>query len=348
MDVPFDIPDLDGGDGVDGVFVKGEKKFMISDDLQVKPVSMSASLALLNKLGVDNEDVLEKRTVEFGRPEILSLLKRLLVSMTPLTDVFLEESNIVADAEKSVLTETSHARENPQMATTESKRIGVKLFLSKDSDKVVYAEAAEDFVDLLFSFLTFPLGSIVKILEKRSSIGCIDNLYHSVEILSSEDGYIKSINHKCMLLEPKLAPYFGCSNQLLRVDEKLSEITKACSCLASPCFHGAKRPSTCEMNPKLKKPEYFGGGFARSMVAFMVTDEMLVAPFSPISGISIINKLMVPISSLKEAKAVIGEAEATDLLRACLVSRTILTDIFSPAHLVTLLEKKWCGQFLGN
>ncbi|CAO2189085.1 unnamed protein product [Urochloa humidicola] len=47
------------------------------------------------------------------------------------------------------------------MATNEGPTIEVKLFVDKAKKKVLFAESDNDFVDVLFSFLTMPLGTIV-------------------------------------------------------------------------------------------------------------------------------------------------------------------------------------------
>ncbi|XP_010920714.1 uncharacterized protein [Elaeis guineensis] len=339
MEVPFPANNSDSADGSDGVFVRGATSFIVSDDLSVKPVSMGASLALFQKLGIEDGSVLEKRNVELGAEEVLRLLKRSLVSKRPLTDVFLQEPDMIDDAEKSlksmmaVITQT---RVKYRSTATDSKRINVKLFLSKEIGKVVYAEAREDLVDQLFSFLTFPLGSILRLLDKHSSLGCIDNLYESVELLSNNYNYMKSKECYDMLLAPKLPPYFGCDNQLLDIGEMCSQTIKV--------GHQSWTKCRCEMNPKLQTSgTATGGGFAKGLTTFMVTDEMEVTPLSPISAVHVINKLMVPINSLEEAHASLGEAEALNLLRACLISRTALSDVFSPS-LLMLLDERWCGQ----
>nr|XP_010920704.1 uncharacterized protein LOC105044482 [Elaeis guineensis] len=341
MEVPFLANNLDRAEGSDGVFVRGPTSFLVSDDLSVRPVSTDASLALFQKLGIEDGSVLQERNVELGAQEVLNLLKRSLVSKRPLTDIFLQEPDMIDDADKSlksmmaVITQT---RVKYRSTATDSKRINVKLFLSKESDKVVYAEAREDLVDQLFSFLTFPLGSILKLLDKHSSLGCIDNLYESVELLSNSYNYMKSKECYDMLLAPKLPPYFGCDNQLLDIGEMCSQTIK----VGHQSLDGIKTRYSYEMNPKLQTSgTETGGGFAKGMMTFMVTDEMEVTPLSPISAVHVINKLMVPINGLEEAHASLGEAEALHLLRACLISRTVLSDVFSPS-LLTLLHERWC------
>ena len=50
-------------------------------------------------------------------------------------------------------------------------------------------------------------------------MGCLDNLYKSVQGLYFKD-CMKSEERKAMLLDPKLPPYFGTKNQLLQIEEQ--------------------------------------------------------------------------------------------------------------------------------
>uniref|UniRef100_A0A0E0KUL7 Uncharacterized protein n=1 Tax=Oryza punctata TaxID=4537 RepID=A0A0E0KUL7_ORYPU len=64
--------------------------------------------------------------------------------------------------------------------------VAVKLYIDKEKKKVMLAESDKDFVDVLFSFLTLPLGTVVRLLGKQSQVGCFDLLYKSVENLSED------------------------------------------------------------------------------------------------------------------------------------------------------------------
>ncbi|XP_028555287.1 uncharacterized protein LOC110102472, partial [Dendrobium catenatum] len=47
----------------------------------------------------------------------------------------------------------------------------------KEQKRVVFVEAGSDFIDVLFSFLTLPLGSIIRLLGKQTDLGSLDSLY---------------------------------------------------------------------------------------------------------------------------------------------------------------------------
>ena len=82
-------------------------------------------------------------------------------------------------------------------------QLSLKLLIDTKSYKVLFAEAGKDVVDFLFSLLSMPVGSIIKLLTKEKMAGCIANLYQSVENL--DDTYILSKQNKTLLLNPTTA-----------------------------------------------------------------------------------------------------------------------------------------------
>lgn len=198
----------------------------------------------------------------------------------------------------------------------ETKEMRAKLILSKTRNKVVYMECDEDVVDILFSFLALPLGSIIKLLDKNSSIGHADKLYRSAVDLSLHGN--DCIRFKNLIISPKLAPFFGVKKQLLKIEEEVSVggYVMGCyacdSCSRFPCIHGTKEAALTELNPKSSKnTTESGGGYAKGLVKFMVTDDLNVAPLSSSSVIRIIHERQVRISDLVEKEVSIGEAQVT-------------------------------------
>ncbi|KAF6153548.1 hypothetical protein GIB67_027415 [Kingdonia uniflora] len=95
----------------------------------------------------------------------------------------------------------------------------VRLALKrKSNNKILFAEAGEDFVDFLFSIFAFPFGSVIKFLERTPNLGCISTLYKSVE--SSEfDRFITLSCRKETLLSPIIVLRLGSKNQILGIGE---------------------------------------------------------------------------------------------------------------------------------
>ncbi|XP_020693537.1 uncharacterized protein LOC110107592 isoform X4 [Dendrobium catenatum] len=75
------------GEGVGG-FVKGVITYMITDDLEVTPMSAISSITLINRFIMKKDVQLEEKVVAVGIEEGLALLKASLDSPTALTDVF--------------------------------------------------------------------------------------------------------------------------------------------------------------------------------------------------------------------------------------------------------------------
>ena len=89
----------------------------------------------------------------------------------------------------------------PKLVAMENNNISLKAVVDKTNNRVVFVVSDEKFVDILFSFLTMPLGTIVRLTCNRSlttSIDCMNNLYNSVEILDKR--YLRTEACQTMLL----------------------------------------------------------------------------------------------------------------------------------------------------
>jgi hypothetical protein len=141
---------------------------------------------------------------------MLNLLKYTLTSHEPLTNTFLASTFKNKDNPPN---QSASAVRVP--STSSSSKINFKVVQSKSQKKMIIAEANGDFVNFIFSILTMPLGSIVKLLDGNSFAGCVGNLYKSVENLDSS----LCTDSRSMLLNAGIAPQFGCPNQPLNIPE---------------------------------------------------------------------------------------------------------------------------------
>ncbi|RWR96800.1 hypothetical protein CKAN_02620200 [Cinnamomum micranthum f. kanehirae] len=333
----------------DGVFVKRNMRFIIGDDLQVFPVTSKAVFTLLYDLGISDASVLEERNVNVGPTEVLHLLNRLLLSKTPLKDVFLRDQDMIDCSNHDFIVDALHGKDldQPQKVKgnggSNSKKISVKLSVNKSNNKVVYAEGGEEFADLLFSFLAFPLGFLTKFFGGDSGIRCLDNLYRSVLVLKD---FLKSKECKGLLTDPNLATFFSCNNQPLQVKEQNSwqpAIVCCYKCIlisgrititdfgTGYCDHGYQKEKLCIINPKYPNAvKELGGTHFAGPALFMVTDELHVMQLSPMSALSLLTKLNISMSDIEEHVVSVGEKEAASLLVASLISKTVLTDALYP------------------
>eukprot|EP00268_Persea_americana_P066050 TRINITY_DN8915_c0_g1_i8.p1 TRINITY_DN8915_c0_g1~~TRINITY_DN8915_c0_g1_i8.p1 ORF type:complete len:197 (-),score=30.78 TRINITY_DN8915_c0_g1_i8:164-754(-) len=181
---------------------------------------------------------------------------------------------------------------------------------------------------------------MVKCLGGCTSMGCLDNLYKSVEELGNKS-CMKSEECKALLLNPKLAPYFGSMDQLIRINELPGQLTifNCARCLSNgfgitdgdsgTCSHGNNIVQVEIINPKFRDVvAKLGGTFMDGPTTFMVTDELIVKPLSTISGISLFKQFNIPINDLEEQVVSVREEEALSMLKASLISNTVLSDVF--------------------
>ncbi|XP_062085098.1 uncharacterized protein LOC133791193 [Humulus lupulus] len=101
--------------------------------------------------------------------------------------------------------------------------IGLKVLVDKEKKRVIFAECDHDFVDVLFSFLTMPIGAILRLGYIKSSIvgiGCMNNLYKSVENVKD---YFQG-GCKDMLLSPRNGVEAHYTNLKMNINNKDARI----------------------------------------------------------------------------------------------------------------------------
>ncbi|XP_068339144.1 uncharacterized protein [Pyrus communis] len=206
---------------------------------------------------------------------------------------------------------------------TEEDNISIKLIISKSKNIVCYAEAGEDFVNLLFSFLTLPLGFVAKQIQDGSLKGCIDQLHRSVQNLDAQ--YLKSNHHKEMLVNPKLAPGF-CYNSPLGIEEATyyylnSRLTTDSSLISSDTPSESFKIEPIDNNSSAR-------GFLKGPASFTVADNLVIRPISAIFQLSILDKLNVPLTDIEKRVELMGKKEALSLLVASFASDSALINAF--------------------
>lgn len=148
------------------------------------------------------------------------------------------------------------------MATTQEK-VSLNLVVNKDTNKVLFAEAKKDFVDILCSFLTLPLGTIIRLVENESNmgpvtIGSLNSFYHSVEALDGGFRWRQGYN-KQMLLRPRNTAEDFCKTLKVNIDD------------TPPRERFVYRGSF---------PECSQNGFVNDVATFVITDDLILMPKS--------------------------------------------------------------------
>ncbi|VAI41190.1 unnamed protein product [Triticum turgidum subsp. durum] len=217
--------------------------------------------------------------------------------------------------------------------------------------RVVFAEAGKDAVDFLFSLLTLPTGTAVRLLgkESMSMVGSVGNLYASVERL--EGSYLRPGFAKDALLCPAAQ-----ASPLLRLPAPPAPAPRSFfTCGAINHFNyqgcrgyvsdarGARCPSCGnEMAtetqyvppPAPALPEQSAAtaktGYVQGAVTYTVTDDLAVTPMSAISSIARLGALAAVggLAALQEKTVELGYREGLEILKASLRSKTVLTDVF--------------------
>ncbi|KAK8965353.1 hypothetical protein KSP40_PGU022031 [Platanthera guangdongensis] len=319
-----------------GIFVDDKDNFMITDDLRVMPTSLLNGLSLFKEMKIKEASTLEERVLDFGTKEALNLLEKSLVSKNALTLICFPDASVQENVGFSLpIKEETIVKEG-------ENEINLKLLLNKENNNILYAEVGEDFINLLFSFLTFPLGSVFRLFFDSISLGgCIKNLYSSAESMGVE--CFKSEICRNMLLNPMLSTFYGCNRyhipQLEEITSNKLTVSKGClkcyfdneykSIESAPCKHGIEQTELIEWNPKSAKiMSDADEAFVVGSKKYMISDNLHVSPLSIISAVG--SGMNLSISKMVGKEVTIDNYKARLLLGAMLISKTVLTDVFSP------------------
>ncbi|GAU50827.1 hypothetical protein TSUD_177660 [Trifolium subterraneum] len=220
---------------------------------------------------------------------------------TPLSDFMFKTEQFVGNLYPRNKLECWIGKENEQ-----SDEMVVKVVRRKSNEQILFVEAEEDFADFIFSFLTFPLGGVFRMLQGFPFLCSMHNLYNSVTEFSSSKG-LMSQELKDLLTNPPVSRQLELRNQILPIlNNNYKEIIRSYN------FVDPKSP--------------ISGGYAYGKITFMVTDDLVVTPMSSIDGISYLERMKVPINDVEEMVINIGQKEGLSILKASLTSTSALTN----------------------
>ncbi|CAH9103461.1 unnamed protein product [Cuscuta europaea] len=235
---------------------------------------------------------------------------------------------------------------NNMKTTKQESAVCLKLLIDEKVNRVVAAEANSDFVDILLSFLTIPMGTIIRLTSKTDAekapplkIGCMNNLYHSFENLSPE---IWNTRHcKTMVLKPRnpLSEYF--TELLINVDDSGSEVLYECSrggckskyenvlCNCGGMSRTCDTKDSTFASSSSEDWEPDGAFLKRERTMFIVSDNLQISPSSPAVLAQILSSLgSGEINLIKEMPVQVSKEQAVQLLARSLVSKSPLSDVF--------------------
>jgi hypothetical protein len=233
------------------------------------------------------------------------------------------------------------------MATPE---LSMKLLIDTKARRVLFAEASKDVVDFLFSLLSLPVGTAVKLLGKEAMVGSVGHLYASVEKLDTT--YLQAGAAKDALLHPTVfsaavsntssllglppppspqAPqpktFYRCNSQCTSYDDYdygsrgtcqscRGFITDAYGTSCTSC--GGQMTTQLTLLPSggqvaaQAAAVVSSKGFVQGIVTYTVLDDLSVTPMSSISSITLLNNFAVKdLAALQEKTVQIGYKEVT-------------------------------------
>ncbi|XP_074560186.1 uncharacterized protein LOC141816276 [Curcuma longa] len=229
-------------------------------------------------------------------------------------------------------------------AKTAAKELSLKLLIDTTAQKVLFAEAGKEVVDFLFSLLSLPLGSVVKLLSKDRMEGSIGNLYKSIQEL--DDSYLQNSEGKSTLLNPirSISPSLLLPGPSSSSSSSSKNVYFRCNANYTSCYgyvskvNGVLCPS-CN-NRMTKQITYVEGderenyvepnaGFVKGVVTYTIMDDLTVTPMSSISSITLLSKFNVKnLNALVERDVTLGFDEALEVLEISLRSKNVLTSVF--------------------
>ncbi|TYI99068.1 hypothetical protein E1A91_D01G261600v1, partial [Gossypium mustelinum] len=225
---------------------EGESMFFITDDLRVMHGLPGDLMNILLNLGINNVCQIEEKVVDISSNEMSNLLCLSLFSKTTLTDVFLRKQSTMFVQQFMLVAP------NVEERTEKDSKTRVKIMLRKSDRKILYGEANEDFVDLLFSFLEIPLESALELLGgKGFTVGSISNLLKDLDTIFSIT---------------ILPPFYSCP----------IELPSICSQQPTKIFHksyGYLKQSDPK-SPILEKTN--SRGYFKKKSLFLITDDLVV------------------------------------------------------------------------
>ncbi|MBA0603789.1 hypothetical protein Gorai_001993, partial [Gossypium raimondii] len=227
------------------------------------------------------------------------------------------------------------------MAATTEGKVNLKLLVNVKCQRVLFAEANKDFIDFLFNIMALPIGTIVRLLNKEGMVGSLSKLYKSIEELSHV--YMQQpFQTKEALLNPEvlahsgvndIRPGFGPSPCPSYIAEDPEAVCPNCrskmSHQAKLVKSNQKTYSNSLSSSSSSSNEEGERGYVKGVVTYMVIDDLMEKPMSTISSLALLNSFNVKdIEALQEKTIKIGMDEAVKLLKALLLSKTVLTEIF--------------------
>ncbi|XP_071729830.1 uncharacterized protein [Rutidosis leptorrhynchoides] len=220
------------------------------------------------------------------------------------------------------------------MGEYSAKTFSLKMLVAKEENKVIMAESDKDFIEVLFSFMLMPIASVVRNTRKwlRGDIGCLNNLYGSVENLKTD--YFEDKMFQNMLLRPRSAADIHCQNLKLNlIGSGCFYVCENVNCRVISCYNigncqcGFELKNKLNISPHERLFPEEEDSFLKPTARFIITDEIKVMAVADMADLTVLTELE-KYGKIEERVIRIGEIEVLKLLKRSLTSRTSLSDTF--------------------
>ncbi|KAH6780510.1 hypothetical protein C2S52_011747 [Perilla frutescens var. hirtella] len=236
------------------------------------------------------------------------------------------------------------------MSKSEVSKLSLNVMIDKEKSKVLFAEANGHVIDVLLSFVTLPLGKIVKILENHYGnqapvIGSLTSLYRG--LFKLDRSHFCTGGAKQMLLNPTSSFEDECRRLKLDITEAKPTKYFVCENAKCPNSRGSNVSmysdiSKCDCGKPLNREVVVvdrlasdgGGVFTIKSSSFVICDDLRVVPIE--SGyIQTLNNIGITDTDGAEFKRLsLGVDDIVDLLKFALIFPTPLTDfVFKNSHM---------------
>ncbi|MCO5557163.1 hypothetical protein L7F22_010722 [Adiantum nelumboides] len=220
----------------------------------------------------------------------------------------------------------------------------VRLLVNRATQKILYMEAGNDFVDLLLGFLQLPVASILGVFNGDLEVGSIGKVHESLRKLSASSLVVakdKLLNppsafqlskKNAKLLLPSAAATANPITTVYRCSYNASHNSIVSLALGGYCnFCGGNSLNTavsvinnvpaaagCAAAPAAAASSTAAPdtsnvtGFVQHYLSFIITDDLSILPASTIESIVLLNKLKVEkMADLDIVEAVVSSEQAS-------------------------------------
>ncbi|KAK9913407.1 hypothetical protein M0R45_037225 [Rubus argutus] len=199
------------------------------------------------------------------------------------------------------------------MATSNNTNsVSLKLLIDTKGGKVLFAEASKEVVDFLFTLLSLPVGTVVRLLTKNG----MDSLLKPNSTVAGANILHLTYN------DSNAKKFYICQHCNRYISDGSGVNCPRCNYnIATGVTYVAPSAAT----GKVSSVE----GYVKGVVTYMVMDNLEVKPMSTISSITALNKFNIKeVGALEEKVVTLGMEEGLKLLKASLEGNAVLTKVF--------------------